>query len=120
MSSLEQLPDEHPALHLLNKIPNLITNSINPNEVALAIAQKIFKRMYEKVEYDLQIDTHIAILEHLRDVCKKVVKELTNWIIYSEADVRSIQTEGVFLTLTIGSYVIFSEEVPPFHHHRTY
>jgi len=86
MSSLEQLPDEHPALHLLNKIPNLITNSINPNEVALAIAQKIFKRMYEKVEYDLQIDTHIAILEHLRDVCKKVVKELTNWIIYSEAD----------------------------------
>ena len=88
LSSLEQLPEDHPVLHFLDKIPTLITNSINPNEVALAIAQKIFKRMYEKIEYDLQIDTHIAILEHIRDVCKKIVKELTNWIIYSDADVR--------------------------------
>lgn len=86
LSSLEQLPEDHPVLHFLDKIPTLITNSINPNEVALAIAQKIFKRMYEKIEYDLQIDTHIAILEHIRDVCKKIVKELTNWIIYSDAD----------------------------------
>jgi hypothetical protein len=96
LSSLEQLPEDHPVLHFLDKIPTLITNSINPNEVALAIAQKIFKRMYEKIEYDLQIDTHIAILEHIRDVCKKIVKELTNWIIYSDADVRPATLSSVF------------------------
>jgi CCR4-NOT transcription complex subunit 1 len=62
----------------------LVGHSVSPNEVALAFAQKVFKRLYEKADTPSLTSLYILILVHIRDVCKSVVKELTNWILYSE------------------------------------
>lgn len=41
---------------------------------------KVFKRLYENTGSHLHVSVHLAILEAIRDVCKRVVKELTSWV----------------------------------------
>jgi hypothetical protein len=54
----------------------------------------------------VHVSVHLAILESIRDVCKRVVKELTSWVIYSdderkfnrEITVGLIRSELIILT----------------------
>ena len=56
-------------------------------EAALAVAQKVFKRLYEgPAGGRLHITTHLALLEHIRDVHQRLVKELTTWVLYSDEE----------------------------------
>jgi hypothetical protein len=41
---------------------------------------QVFKRLYENTTSDVHVSVHLAILESIRDVCKRVVKELTSWV----------------------------------------
>ncbi|XP_057867287.2 uncharacterized protein LOC131074644 isoform X3 [Cryptomeria japonica] len=71
---------------LVSEIPEIILQCISRDEAALAIAQKVFKRLYENASNSLHVSTHMTILSSIRDVCKRVVKELTSWVIYSDEE----------------------------------
>lgn len=42
---------------------------------------QVFKRLYENTTSQAHVLVHLGILESIRDVCKRVVKELTSWVI---------------------------------------
>ncbi|XP_021286308.1 CCR4-NOT transcription complex subunit 1-like [Herrania umbratica] len=66
------------------QIPKIILKCVSRDEAALAIAQKVFKSLYEKASNSSHVGLHISILAAIRDVCKLVVKEVTSWVIYSD------------------------------------
>ncbi|WRX18737.1 CCR4-Not complex component [Theobroma cacao] len=68
------------------QIPKIILKCVSRDEAALAIAQKVFKSLYEKASSSSHVGLHISILAAIRDVCKLVVKEVTSWVIYSDED----------------------------------
>ncbi|GAV69286.1 Not1 domain-containing protein/DUF3819 domain-containing protein [Cephalotus follicularis] len=68
------------------EVPEIILRCVSRDEAALAVAQKVFKGLYENASNSLHIGAHLAILAAIRDVCKLVVKELTSWVIYSDED----------------------------------
>lgn len=70
----------------MNEIPEIIVQCVSRDEAALAIAQKVFKRLYENTTSQAHVVVHLGILESIRDVCKRVVKELTSWVVYSDDD----------------------------------
>jgi CCR4-NOT transcription complex subunit 1 len=82
---LSNLPDGHEVHQQLRKIPAFLMQSVTRDETALALAQRIFKRLYEP-DRGLTIEVLLVVLESIKDVCKKLVKELTSWIIYSDVD----------------------------------
>jgi len=41
---------------------------------------QVFKRLYENTTSQAHVRVHLGILESIRDVCKRVVKELTSWV----------------------------------------
>ncbi|KAK4839920.1 hypothetical protein QYF36_025957 [Acer negundo] len=70
---------------IIAQIPEIILKCVNRDEVALAVAQKVFKSLYENASNTLR-SAHLSILVAIRDVCKLVVKELTSWVIYSDEE----------------------------------
>ena len=87
VSSFAALDEANVIRSIVDSAAAVIMQSASYNEVALAMAQKVFKRLYEKTEPALLIDIHITILLRIHDIAKSVVKELTNWILYSDNDV---------------------------------
>ncbi|KAA8539793.1 hypothetical protein F0562_026485 [Nyssa sinensis] len=77
---------------LLAQIPEIVLKCISRDEAALAVAQKVFKSLYENTSNSLHVSAHLAILAAIRDVCKLVVKELTSWVIYSDEE-RKFNTD---------------------------
>ncbi|XP_011090133.1 CCR4-NOT transcription complex subunit 1 isoform X2 [Sesamum indicum] len=71
---------------VIAEVPAVILRCISRDEAALAVAQKVFKGLYENASNSAHVDAHLAILAAIRDVSKLVVKELTSWVIYSEED----------------------------------
>ncbi|XP_021748044.1 CCR4-NOT transcription complex subunit 1-like isoform X1 [Chenopodium quinoa] len=71
---------------IVSEIPQIILRCGNRDEAALAVAQKVFKSLYENSGNGLHIAAHLAILAAIRDVCKLVVKELSSWLIYSDEE----------------------------------
>ncbi|KAL0853853.1 hypothetical protein Bca101_059005 [Brassica carinata] len=51
---------------------------VSAEEAALAVAQKASKALYENASSSLHVSANLAILVPICDVCKRVVKELTN------------------------------------------
>ncbi|KAF5732911.1 Ccr4-not transcription complex putative isoform 1 [Tripterygium wilfordii] len=68
------------------EVPEIILRCVNRDEAALAMAQKVFKALYENASNTAHVNAFLAILIALRDVCKLVVKELTSWVIYSDEE----------------------------------
>lgn len=77
---------DHEIQGLVSEIPEIILQCVSRDEAALAIAQKVFKRLYENPSSSLHVSTHIAVLVTIRDVCKRVLKELTSWVVYSDEE----------------------------------
>ncbi|KAK4414642.1 CCR4-NOT transcription complex subunit [Sesamum alatum] len=71
---------------VIAEVPAVILRCISRDEAALAVAQKVFKGLYENASNSAHVEAHLAILAAIRDVSKLVVKELTSWVIYSEED----------------------------------
>ncbi|XP_057476799.1 uncharacterized protein LOC130764518 isoform X2 [Actinidia eriantha] len=71
---------------VIAQIPEIILKCISRDEAALAVAQKVFKSLYENASNSSHVSAHILILAAIRDVCKLVVKELTSWVIYSDEE----------------------------------
>eukprot|EP00188_Purpureofilum_apyrenoidigerum_P000847 Plantae.Rhodophyta-Purpureofilum_apyrenoidigerum.ctg14237.p1 GENE.Plantae.Rhodophyta-Purpureofilum_apyrenoidigerum.ctg14237~~Plantae.Rhodophyta-Purpureofilum_apyrenoidigerum.ctg14237.p1 ORF type:complete len:815 (-),score=124.46 Plantae.Rhodophyta-Purpureofilum_apyrenoidigerum.ctg14237:110-2221(-) len=49
----------------------------------MAVAQKVFQRLFEG-DFSLHREVHVAILEALRDSCKRLPKDLVSWLMYSD------------------------------------
>ncbi|VVA30197.1 PREDICTED: CCR4-NOT mRNAion complex [Prunus dulcis] len=71
---------------VIGEVPEIILRCVSRDEAALAVAQKVFKGLYENASNHIHVGAHLAILTAIRDVCKLVVKELTSWVIYSEEE----------------------------------
>ncbi|ESQ36840.1 hypothetical protein EUTSA_v10006521mg [Eutrema salsugineum] len=71
---------------VVSEVPEIILRCISREEAALAVAQKAFKALYENASSNLHVSANLAILVAIRDVCKRVVKEVTSWVIYSEEE----------------------------------
>ncbi|RXI06771.1 hypothetical protein DVH24_025907 [Malus domestica] len=71
---------------VIGEVPEIILRCVSRDEAALAVAQKVFKGLYENASNHTHISAHIAMLTAIRDVCKLVVKELTSWVIYSDEE----------------------------------
>ncbi|KAL0007429.1 hypothetical protein SO802_008931 [Lithocarpus litseifolius] len=71
---------------VIAEVPEIILRCISRDEAALAVAQKVFKGLYENGSNNIHIGAHLAILTAIRDVCKLVVKELSSWVIYSDEE----------------------------------
>ncbi|KAG8653698.1 CCR4-NOT transcription complex subunit 1-like isoform X2 [Manihot esculenta] len=71
---------------VIAEVPEIILRCISRDEAALAVAQKVFKGLYENASNNFHVNACLAILAAIRDVCKLVVKELTSWVIYSDEE----------------------------------
>ncbi|EEF50313.1 ccr4-not transcription complex, putative [Ricinus communis] len=71
---------------LITEVPEIILRCVSRDEAALAVAQKVFKGLYENASNNFHVNACLAILAAIRDVCKLVVKELTSWVIYSDEE----------------------------------
>ncbi|KAJ9558076.1 hypothetical protein OSB04_012690 [Centaurea solstitialis] len=71
---------------IIAEVPGVILKCISRDEAALAVAQKVFKGLYENAANAAHVGAHLAMLAAIRDVSKLVVKELTSWVIYSDED----------------------------------
>ena len=98
--ALSALSVDHEVLQQLRKIPQILQQSLTRDETALAIAQRIFKRLYE-TDRGLSTEMLLAVLDNIKDVCKKLVKELTSWLIYSDEE-RKLYREITTGFLSLG------------------
>ncbi|KAI5070413.1 hypothetical protein GOP47_0014756 [Adiantum capillus-veneris] len=71
---------------LVMEVPEVISQCVSKDEAALSFSQKAFKRLYENVTSTLHVATYLAVLACIRDVCNRVVKEITSWVMYSDED----------------------------------
>ncbi|TKY68978.1 CCR4-NOT transcription complex subunit 1 [Spatholobus suberectus] len=71
---------------VISEVPEIILRCVSRDEAALAVAQKVFKGLYDNATNNIHVSAHLAILTAIRDVCKLAVKELTSWVIYSEEE----------------------------------
>ncbi|CAH2080488.1 unnamed protein product [Thlaspi arvense] len=71
---------------LIAEVPRILLRCVSRDEAALAVAQKVFKGLYESSSNSAHVAAHLGILAAIRDVSKFVVKELTSWVIYSDED----------------------------------
>ncbi|XP_054784760.1 uncharacterized protein LOC129291440 isoform X2 [Prosopis cineraria] len=71
---------------VISEVPEIILRCVSRDEAALAVAQKVFKGLYDNASNNIHVGAHLAILTAIRDVCKLAVKELTSWVIYSEEE----------------------------------
>ncbi|KAI3986448.1 hypothetical protein MKX01_037730 [Papaver californicum] len=69
---------------VIAEVPEIILRSISRDEAAMAVAQKVFRNLFENTSNITLVGAHIGILLAIRDVCKLVGKELTSWVIYSD------------------------------------
>ena len=84
---------------VVSEVPEIILRCISRDEAALAVAQKAFKALYENASSSLHVSANLAILVAIRDVCKRVVKELTSWVCQRPFQNLSIHIVSVVHTL---------------------
>jgi len=91
-SSLSSLGADHEIHALIRQIQQVVALSApNREEAAVACAQKAFRQLFENPFGDadgkgLFVEVQRAALVCLRDLSPKVVKELTQWLLFSEDD----------------------------------
>ncbi|WJX85826.1 hypothetical protein P8452_68221 [Trifolium repens] len=71
---------------VISEVPEIILRCVSRDEAALAVAQKVFKGLYDNASNSVHVCAYLAILTAIRDVCKLAVKELTSWVIYSDEE----------------------------------
>ncbi|CAL5195221.1 unnamed protein product [Lathyrus oleraceus] len=71
---------------VISEVPEIILRCVSRDEAALAVAQKVFKGLYDNASNNVHVYAYLAILTAIRDVCKLAVKELTSWVIYSDEE----------------------------------
>jgi len=84
-AQLADVPADEDLTRTRIQIQALARNAASPDEASFMIAQKMFKRLYEG-DSDLYRQVHVAILDKLRETCKRLPRELVNWMSYKPLD----------------------------------
>ena len=103
LSSINQLPVEHELHQLLRQVSTVALCSVSRDEVALAMAQKVFNRLYEQVAVAgalgrLYTQINVQLISRIHSVCKKVGRFVSDMLIYAEDD-RKLNQEIVLSLL---------------------
>uniref|UniRef100_A0ACD5TIG6 Uncharacterized protein n=1 Tax=Avena sativa TaxID=4498 RepID=A0ACD5TIG6_AVESA len=64
---------------VIAEVPDILHRCVSRDEAALAIAQKVFRNLYENASKGTSVTWILATLVAICDVCKLVVKEITSW-----------------------------------------
>ncbi|XP_062209520.1 uncharacterized protein LOC133911335 isoform X2 [Phragmites australis] len=80
---------------VIAEVPDILLMCVSRDETALAVAQKVFKSLYDNASNSTYVRWLLATLVAIRDVCKLVVKELTSWVIYSDEE-KKFNIEIIF------------------------
>lgn len=81
--SLSDVPPDHELHTLWVQIPSAVKRSITADEAGMAVAQKTFKRLFEG-DSNLYREIHVLILDGIRECCRRLSKELSSWLAFSE------------------------------------
>lgn len=98
--SLQILPLHHDIKMIIRQVPVVATQSINPDQSALAFSQKIVQLLYRS-DGNLGREVFVTILQRLCDLFPKVAKEVTQWLVYAE-DVRKFNVPVTIALLRVG------------------
>ena len=84
-SSLSALPQGHELAQLIMQTRAFVLQVQGPNreELAVALAQKLFVRLYDKTKFGrcrLGVDWIMAVLSTLNEITKRISKEITTWM----------------------------------------
>lgn len=82
-TTLADVPPDHELHGLWVQVPIAVKRSVTADEAGMAVAQKIFKRLYEG-ETSLYREIHVLILDGIRECCRRLPKELSSWLAFSE------------------------------------
>lgn len=99
--TLVDIPAEHEIHALWVQIPSAVKRSVTADEAGMAVAQKVFKRLYEG-ESDLYREVHVLLLEGIRESCRRLSKELGSWLAFSE-ERKKLHKECIIALLKPGS-----------------
>lgn len=99
--SVSSLPSDHQIHSMWIQIPAAVKRSVTADEAGMAVAQKVFKGLYEG-DSSLYREVHVLILEGLRESCRRLSKELVSWLAYSE-DRKKFHKECTLALLKPGS-----------------
>jgi len=89
LHSLSQLPPEHEFHQYIKQVVILLSQTPNPEEAALNLAQDIFNQLYE-TDSKLIKEMYFIILDHVKELSKvRIQKALTSWLLYSDDDSNS-------------------------------
>lgn len=92
---------DHEVHSLWIQIPIAVKRSVTADEAGMAVAQKVFKGLYEG-DSNLYREIHVLILEGLRESCRRLSKELVSWLAYSE-ERKKLHKECIVALLKPGS-----------------
>lgn len=99
--ALVDVPADHDIHSLWVQIPSAVKRSVTADEAGMAVAQKVFKHLYEG-DSSLYREVHVLLLEGLRESCRRLSKELVSWLAYSE-ERRKLHKECIVALLKPGS-----------------
>jgi len=95
MPNRATLSADHEIHSLLHQIQQVALSGPNREEAAIACAQKAFRQLFDSP--GLNSEVQVAILVCLREVCPRITKELTQWLLLSEDSRRMNRTSVVAL-----------------------
>ena len=104
VASIGALPAEHDVHALLRQVSAIVSMSISRDETALAMVQKVFKRMYEarggaaSAAARLHTQVDVQLIARIHSVCNKVARFVSDMVLYSD-DERKLNREVIFALL---------------------
>ena len=107
VATIGALPAEHDVHVLLRQVSAIVSMSISRDETALAMVQKVFKRMYEarggaaSAGARLHTQVDVQLIARIHSVCNKVARFVSDMVLYSD-DERKLNGEIVGSLLQAG------------------
>eukprot|EP01119_Soliformovum_irregulare_P023182 TRINITY_DN8072_c0_g1_i1.p1 TRINITY_DN8072_c0_g1~~TRINITY_DN8072_c0_g1_i1.p1 ORF type:complete len:2236 (-),score=833.72 TRINITY_DN8072_c0_g1_i1:325-7032(-) len=89
--------------NLLKQISPTVQSAASVGEVALSCGQRVFTHLYDSDVLLFQ-EVHVAVLEILSDIYRKLPRELTNWMSYLDSDEKKfnrVVTLGLIRSMLI-------------------
>lgn len=84
--SLTTLPPDHEIIAIVRQINVAASQFFVRDELALWFSQKLVNLLY-KTEVTIGIEIYIILLERICEISKRIAKELTIWLLFSDDEV---------------------------------
>ena len=85
--SLATLPGDHEIITIVRQINTAASQFFVRDDLALWFSQRLVNLLF-KTEIAIGIEIYIILLERICEISKRVAKELTIWLLFSDDEVR--------------------------------